>query len=1501
MDDEDALHLQRFHWFPPGDFTADWLTAAAKKLVKKGAEKELEGGRDPLFPTEELGVEDASRTPSTIEQRLSALRGPGRRVSFAERPTVVSASRQAEGRKAARDGAGGGHRALAPVVAPPLAKVKDEEAQVISDSEQSKKAAKKAKKRSLATTLAKAAKLRNAQEEKEEQKNKRSRSRSPGKKKKKKRKKRSSDSEESGDSPGHSSSSEASLMAPLKKRSRKSPGSVYRMPEETAVERLSADGVVEEGYEAAGLRGQRPKMLTFFQLVLRPALDPRSRDCKELSLLSRSLDLLREGRLAELADVLASRLIAVDTAGRQGWHVARHLEVYGEEEENSVPPPPRAARGTKACTSGRQGRGKGLLEPSGAVELPKLGVRAKAERKRKGNKRKRQEGQRKRQKLERRLERVATGGQRQAERSEEEGRRGIVLGMPGALVLAPGGPCTWPQEIQDGGITQGTGAEVTTSLSSPMEGAIGTNSTISSFPEVESCHTGESSRAARPTSRAEWLLRLTEVSNLVELGGKLAWGLRAGFLSLEGDRARPTQGAASSRGSLFPLPILFPEGELWLDSGGKPLSLTEAAVQCWVAVGCAAMNSLYGHPKGGMQRKPGKMHEAVLASLRVKVRRFLEGEDAHDFSFGQVVKDLGEKKVSYCGEEVLQPHPLSPEQIVKGLPPPGHGGSISVLPFLKGRTKFLMEHPSQLLLEEGDRGSAPVSARVHIEKGLEPQVFGLLYDRGIIDWVPAETAFSDSHGTYLSGLFGVAKAGKFTSSGKPVLRVIMNLIPINGLFRVLQGDVGLLPSATGWLPICMSQGEEITISQSDMTAAFYLFSIPDVWKPYMCFNYRIRGSDLGLSHVRGDRWYRPACRVLPMGWSSSVSVTQAVSREILLSRGLPPGLELKKGSPPPPWFAQVQSSASSTKAWWQIYLDNFMAGDLHKDAGALDEDLQALAMNAWTSAGILTAEDKQVLSSASAVELGVRIDGRQGLLGASPGRLLKTIFATLYLLGKQLWSRKETQIVLGRWVFILQFRRAAMGMLSKSWQVIESHWPSRPKLQVLQRELMGLICLGPLLQADLRAVYDGQVTVSDASESGGACAVATGLTWSGRSLVGLRNDLRLAPLDRPLLVISLFNGIGGAFRLYDILGIVPAGRISVDISRTGNRVSRSAWPDMIELHDVELIDLKEVERWAGLFPHVVEVHMFAGFPCVHLSSARAFRQNLEGDGSRLFWKLLEVIQWVQQVFSVQAKVKWCVENVASMDETARQTISSELEVSPIKLDPSNVLPYSRPRFAWSSETLFEMEGLQLWTEKEYVRAYMSGPGVENHQWIRPGWTWEAHHDVRLPTFMKSIKRSRPPPAPAGLERTSQQTQERWRLDQFRYPPYQYEEQFLLHQVGKEPRLLDSSEREILLGFGAGHTATCMSASEAKKNWRDYEDARCSLCGDSFSIPSFAVMASQMACELAPRMPPAKIIARLGLAPGCSAHPSVDVPMSRLLSYGGDADRPCWKSSPGTLA
>ena len=243
-----------------------------------------------------------------------------------------------------------------------------------------------------------------------------------------------------------------------------------------------------------------------------------------------------------------------------------------------------------------------------------------------------------------------------------------------------------------------------------------------------------------------------------------------------------------------------------------------------------------------------------------------------------------------------------------------------------------------------------------------------------------------------------------------------------------------------------------------------------------------------------------------------------------------------------------------------------------------------------------------------------------------------------------------------------------------------------------------------------------------------------------------------------------------------------------------------------------------------------------------------------------------------------------------MDEDARMAISDELEVAPIKLDPSDCLPISRPRLAWCSETLYEMAGVQLWQEREYVRAYLEGPAVSTQQWIKPGWKWYAPKGTCFPTFMKAIKRKSPPPKPAGYERTDQATRERWMADQYRYPPYQYRSQFLLEHLEHAPRLLESSDRELLLGFGPQHTASCMSASEAKRSQADYEDTRCSLCGDSFSILSFAVIAAQMSAEFVPRMSPSQIILRLGLAPGSTAHPSVQVPMSRWLSYGGDISK-----------
>eukprot|EP00435_Cladocopium_sp_Y103_P045333 s2195_g13.t1 len=565
----------------------------------------------------------------------------------------------------------------------------------------------------------------------------------------------------------------------------------------------------------------------------------------------------------------------------------------------------------------------------------------------------------------------------------------------------------------------------------------------------------------------------------------------------------------------------------------------------------------------------------------------------------------------------------------------------------------------------------------------------------------------------------------------------------------------------------------------------------------------------------------------------------------------------------------------------------------------IDMDLQSMAMRAWHTTGVLTADDKQVLGSTEAVELGARLDGKRGLLGSSPERTLKTCFVTIHLL--QMWnlSKRDIQVVLGRWIFMLQFRRAAMGVLSRSWEAIDAPWPDWRCRERLFAELQMLLCLCPLLQVDLRCEYDPRVSCSDASESGGAAAIASGLSWSGRTLVSTLRDPSKQAICCPILVISAFNGVGGAFRVYDLLGIKVLAKISIEIAKDANRVTRSAWPEVSECHDINSIDEATVRQWSNEHPRAVEVHVWGGFPCVHLSRVRAYRMNLQGEGSNLFWKLTDLIAMVQRAFSGHARVKFCIENVASMDEAARREISEYLEVQPVKLDPADTLPFNRPRLAWCSEELFAMEELTLWTEADYVRAYVTNGFVENKQWLRPGWKWEAgaSGQVKLPTFMKSIPRRVPPPFPAGLNKTAQAARERWQAASFRFPPYQYDDKYLVTHTSLPPRLVDASERELLLGLGAGHTATCRSASTAKGNWTAYEDSRLSLCGDSFAISSFAIMGASMCAEFVPRMKPSTIINRMGLAPGASAHPSVLVPLTRWLAYG---DEPAPDADPGQL-
>ena len=283
------------------------------------------------------------------------------------------------------------------------------------------------------------------------------------------------------------------------------------------------------------------------------------------------------------------------------------------------------------------------------------------------------------------------------------------------------------------------------------------------------------------------------------------------------------------RWSLFPLPV---DTEA-LFSETTQQSLKDQHRRAWTNLACHGLNRMAGE-KGPFPRARGSEQvKRVVGSISERVEKFFEGfdEGVEKPEIESLWQELLSKRLGYDGEEVSQPIPLSFEQIIPSVPPAGHGGSVALLPLVEGTTRWLLEHPEECLLEASLQKPGPNTAAVHISKGHEKKVWGLLQERGIVDWFPLSKIHRDDHGPFLSGIFGVPKAGRFDSAGRQILRVVMNLKPVNRILRTILGDIGDLPMAPVWAQLFLGGEEELVMSQSD------------IWHlPFICLPCRLVGS-----------------------------------------------------------------------------------------------------------------------------------------------------------------------------------------------------------------------------------------------------------------------------------------------------------------------------------------------------------------------------------------------------------------------------------------------------------------------------------------------------------------------------------------------------------------------------------------------------------------------------------------------------------------------------------
>ena len=282
-------------------------------------------------------------------------------------------------------------------------------------------------------------------------------------------------------------------------------------------------------------------------------------------------------------------------------------------------------------------------------------------------------------------------------------------------------------------------------------------------------------------------------------------------------------------------------------------------------------------------------------------------------------------------------------------------------------------------------------------------------------------------------------------------------------------------------------------------------------------------------------------------------------------------------------------------------------------------------------------------------------------------------------------------------------------------------WLSNKKISCSQylrarRELATLLLGSCLFHTFLGASVSNTATASDASGTGGAIGQSTKFTEEGQDFGRALTKTAVGCPRVPVLVLSLFNGIGGAFRAYDLVGAKPAGLIGFDVSKPATRVTSRRWPHAVLKGDVREIDKKMVKGWLLQYPHVTQVDVWAGFPCVDLSAVKLGRLNLRGEHSGLFSEVLRV-ELLPQVFGRRSKIYFYVENVSSMDKEAAHEISMALGVKPFKLQSPDAVPISRPRFCWTNKDLPWMKGVTMLDKGDYfeIVAECEYPLVQ--QWI----------------------------------------------------------------------------------------------------------------------------------------------------------------------------------------
>ena len=164
------------------------------------------------------------------------------------------------------------------------------------------------------------------------------------------------------------------------------------------------------------------------------------------------------------------------------------------------------------------------------------------------------------------------------------------------------------------------------------------------------------------------------------------------------------------------------------------------------------------------------------------------------------------KSVNAYGEEIHHCRSVGWANLRSSLPTAEQAGVLSPEMVATGGVLDFLEHPTKYLLPLDERVSMK-TPRVMIWDKVS---LGLVR-RGICEVIAVEDVFHVHGSPCLGGLCGVPKH-ETTPDGHEVLRLIMDLRPINRNFLAVEGDLGTLPMVTSLGGLEVRLHEDLLIS-----------------------------------------------------------------------------------------------------------------------------------------------------------------------------------------------------------------------------------------------------------------------------------------------------------------------------------------------------------------------------------------------------------------------------------------------------------------------------------------------------------------------------------------------------------------------------------------------------------------------------------------------------------------------------------------------------------------